>query len=182
MNIERAFDLLQLHLCPKGGGRVSVTYAREQLTRGLKLKEARDIADDAWQEIVVQDAGPTSVLLLSGDRDDLLLDTETSLVIDCGERGQMMVELMSFSYCVSEWDAVEQRYVSFVVDEDDWDNYLDDLKAAENVCDAVREQLPTNLDVIAGYMEVASGLGSEEARAWLADYYGQYESPYEAYV
>lgn len=182
--VERQIDLLQLHFCNKEGGSVALTYAYEDLQSGTDLLAAREMADTTWRKInIYVTFNDYIIVYVDGDENKQYVVTlDSPTIVDNGERGDEILELMSFSYLVSEWDDLEQRYVSFIVDQDDWDNYLDSLNACENVLNALQEQLPEHLDIIAGYMEVANGLGSEEAHAWLADYYGEIDSRYEAWV
>lgn len=91
-------------------------------------------------------------------------------------------ELVSHTVQLNEWDPADACPRSFLVDSRLWADSCDDAAAALAVADSIAAQCPEALEIIARYMTLADDLGSADARAWLADYYGAGDSKYDAYI
>lgn len=181
LKVSTVFDLLQVRLQSHGGGSVTVTVAREDVAVGKELIAESGVDGGAWLPLTVTAVGDDFVEVARGDS-SWRVSVGADATADSSPQGVEVLSLMAFSVRVWQWDVIADEYVSFVVDADQWQHADDDVRAALAVADAVEEQLPEHLDIIADYMAVAEGLGSGEARAWLADYYGQTDSKYDPYV
>ena len=95
----------------------------------------------------------------------------------------LSLSLRSYTLKVEEYDDFEETTKYFYVDDQDWENALnDDPKAAQAVADEVAEQLPESLEIISRYMAHAASLGCKDAQDWLADYYRGDDGRYDAYA
>ena len=83
---------------------------------------------------------------------------------------------------VDEWDSIAEKPVTLTFNAADFERRKEDAEAALRIAESVQEQQPELLEVVAKYMEVADELGSEEARAWLLDYYEVDDQRYHPYV
>lgn len=162
MKVSTVFDLLQVRLQSHGGGSVAVTFAREDVAVGKELIAESGVDGGAWLPLTVTAVGDDFVEVARGDG-SWRVSVGADATADSSPQGVEVLSLMAFSVRVWQWDVIADEYVSFVAD-------------------AVEQQLPEHLEIIADYMAVAEGLGSGEARAWLADYYGQTDSKYDPYV
>lgn len=77
---------------------------------------------------------------------------------------------------------IDNNFFSYYINPDIWENHEKDADAALAVAESIAEQTPEALEIIADYMAIADDLGSADAHAWLADYYGATDSKYDAYV
>ena len=91
-------------------------------------------------------------------------------------------ELVSRSVQLNEWDPDAACPRQFLVDSRQWAASCNDADAALAVAESIAGQMPEALEIIARYMTLADDLGSADARAWLADYYGATDSKFDAYV
>lgn len=91
-------------------------------------------------------------------------------------------ELVSHSVQLNDWDPDAACPRRFLVDSRQWEASCDDAKAALAVAESIAGQMPEALEIIARYMTLADDLGSADAHAWLADYYGATDSKYDPYV
>lgn len=180
---NRIFDLLQLRLQTRNGGSVTLTYPREELERHLNLITARNITGTYWPDAIVKLVDDTLVILDTENWGNLFKVTlDQPMELDCGVVGTEVFTLYSYSLKVEEWDPLEEVAVTFIVDDAEWADRENNAEAALSVAETIEAQLPEHLEVIAKYMTVADELGSGDAHAWLADYYGQTDSKYDAYV
>ena len=83
---------------------------------------------------------------------------------------------------VQEWDSIAEKPVILTFNASDFERRKEDAEAALRIAESVQEQQPELLEVIAKYMEIADELGSEEARAWLLDYYEVNDQRYHPYI
>lgn len=144
---------------------------------------ARNITGTYWPDAIVKLVDDTLVILDTENWGHLFKVTlDQPMELDCGVVGTEIFTLTSYSLKVEEWDPLEEVTVSFIVDETEWEARETDAEAALAVAEAVEAQLPEHLEIIAKYMAAADELGSRDAHAWLADYYGQTDSKYDAYV
>ena len=97
------------------------------------------------------------------------------------QRPDVTLSLESYSTIITEWDEIEEKPVLCVVDTKDLEDSLTDPEAAMRVADAVAEQHPEMLELIAKYVGFAADLGNEDAVAWLRDYHDVDDSRYHAY-
>ena len=91
-------------------------------------------------------------------------------------------ELVSRSVQLNEWDPDAACPRQFLVDSRQWAASCDDADAALAMAESIAGQMPEALEIIARYMTLADDLGSADAHAWLADYYGTTDSKYDPYV
>lgn len=183
LKVTPVFDLLQLRLQSRSGGSVTLTYSREELTRNYNLMAARNIIGTYWPDAIVKLVDDNLVVMDIENWGNMFKVTlNQPMELDCGVVGNEIFTLMSYSLRVKEWDPVDEEFVSFIVDDVDWEARERDSAAALSVAETIQAQLPERLEIIAKYMALADKLGSKDARAWLADYYGQNDSKYDAYV
>ena len=86
------------------------------------------------------------------------------------------------SCTVCEWDSIAEETVMLTLDRNDFENRNEDPEAAFRIAESIQEQQPELLELVAKYMDIASELGSEDASAWLRDYYEVDDSQYHPYV
>lgn len=91
-------------------------------------------------------------------------------------------ELVSHTVQINEWDPDASCPRRFLVDSRQWAASCNDADAALAVAESIAGQMPEALEIIARYMILADDLGSADAHAWLADYYGDTDSKYDPYV
>ena len=144
---------------------------------------ARNITGTYWPDAIVKLVDDTLVILDTENWGNLFKVTlDQPMELDCGVVGTEVFTLYSYSLKVEEWDPLEEVAVTFIVDDAEWADRENNAEAALSVAETIEAQLPEHLEVIAKYMTVADELGSGDAHAWLADYYGQTDSKYDAYV
>lgn len=187
------WDLLRMTLHPEGGGSVTLTYDREDTAVGDELMSLRRVyRTDYWPRVEVmsfdEDGIRVNVKYEDDDMNLFSLDIaeNNQLAIAVGtpeEPATLELELWSFTLKVEEYDDFEEATKYFYVDDQDWENAGNgDPKAAQAVADAIAEQLPESLEIIARYMVQAAKLGSRDAIDWLQDYYHGDDGRFDAYV
>lgn len=107
------------------------------------------------------------------------------ITLDCREAteakaGEMTFRLISHTSIINEWDMMEDKPLSIRVNTQYLRDAETDSDAAYLLAECVQEQYPEALEVIAGYMRAAYGLGSADAEEWLKDYLSG-DGRYDAY-
>lgn len=154
-------------------------FQREEIVAGVNIGEIHPRVDGSlipWLNTRVEYADDDMVILLTPEKVTVVLGREPVAA------GEEIYDLHSFSTIIHEWDDVANKPVKFIVDTRDLTDSLEDAEAALRIADAVEEQQPEMLEIIAKYMGYAADLGSEEALAWLRDYHEVDDSRYHPYV
>lgn len=190
---KRVWDLLRMTLHPEDGGSVTLTYDREETTVGDELMSERQVyRTDYWPRVEVMSFDEDGIRINVKYEDDdmnlfsLDIAENKQLAIAVGtpeEPATLEFELWSFTLKVEEYDDFEEITKYFYIDDRDWENAQNgDPKAAQAVADAIAEQSPESLEIIARYMADAAELGSKDAIDWLKEYYNGDDGRYDAYV
>ncbi len=157
------------------------TIQREEITEPILLSSLRKLIGggemDWIQDYRVDKADDQSVTISKGDASITLDHSNPQAMI-----GQETFAIVEDSYILTEWDPFDELPKRFRVDARDLADSLEDGEAALRVAESIQEQDPEALEIIANYMTDAAERGSQEAKDWLADYYGKTDSQYDPYV
>jgi hypothetical protein len=173
---ERWDVLLATH-----GGATSM-IARDEMKKGMNLSGLRPALDGTPMpgmdlEVCYMTHDRLGLYGGAGQTDFFYI----SLKEEPEQRPDVTLSLESYSTIITEWDEIEEKPVQCVVDTKDLEDSLTDPEAAMRVADAVAEQHPEMLELIAKYVGFAADLGNEDAVAWLRDYHDVDDSRYHAY-
>lgn len=168
----------ELHATQQGA---TACFRREELTKGASLRQLLlQRGDDKAEQLpfTVPYTAHNSVQLT----DERSRDTVFIFLDKPRTFKDVDFELVSHSVQLNEWDPDAACPRQFLVDSQQWAASCDNADAALAVAESIAGQMPEALEIIARYMTLADDLGSADARAWLADYYGATDSKYDAYV
>ncbi len=154
-------------------------FQREEVVEGCNLGVIHPRMDGSlipWLDIKVESVSHFVVVLHKEKNIYLVVGREPV------KEGEETYDLRSFSTLLCEWDYIEGKPVMLIIDTQDLADSSEDADAAFRVAEAIEEQQPEMLEIVAKYMEYAADLGSAEALAWLRDYHEVDDSRYHPYV